>query len=65
MEAGVNIKVIQELCGNSRSGVTLDIYTTVTKELKLREFGYSEEEMKQQKEEWEQKMNNKTEDERG
>lgn len=64
MEAGVNIKVIQELCGHSRSDVTLDIYTTVTKELKLREFGNSEEEIKQQKEEWEQKMNNKTEDER-
>lgn len=63
VEAGVNIKVIQELCGHSRSDVTLDIYTTVTKELKLREFGNFEEKMKRQKEEWEQKMNNKTEDE--
>ena len=34
VEAGVNIKVIQELYGHSRSDVTLDIYTTVTKELK-------------------------------
>ena len=32
VEAGVNIKVIQELCGHTRSDVTLDIYTTVTKE---------------------------------
>lgn len=39
VEAGVNIKAIQELCGHTRSDVTLDIYTTVTKELKQREFG--------------------------
>ena len=51
VEAGVNIKVIQELCGHSRSDVTLDIYTTVTKELKQREFGNFEEKMKQQKQE--------------
>ncbi|MGN8887495.1 tyrosine-type recombinase/integrase [Blautia sp. HCP28S3_G10] len=31
VEAGVNIKVIQNLCGHSRSDVTLDIYTTVIK----------------------------------
>ena len=31
VEAGVNIKVIQELCGHTRSYLTLDIYTTVTK----------------------------------
>ena len=49
VEAGVNIKVIQELCGHTRSDVTLDIYTTVTKELKMREFGNFEEKMKQQK----------------
>ena len=52
VEAGVNIKVIQELCGHSRSDVTLDIYTTVTKELKQREFGNFEEKLKQQKQEW-------------
>ena len=52
VEAGVNIKVIQELCGHSRSDVTLDIYTTVTKELKKREFGNFEEKVKQQKQEW-------------
>lgn len=54
VEAGVNIKVIQELCGHSRSDVTLDIYTTVTKELMQREFGDFEEKMKQQKKEPEQ-----------
>lgn len=48
----MNIKVIQEICGHSRSEVTLDIYTTVTKELKQREFGNFEERMKQQKQEW-------------
>ena len=52
VEAGVNIKVILELCGHSRSDVTLDIYTTVTKELKQREFGNFEEKLKQQKQEW-------------
>ena len=49
VEADVNIKVIQELCGHTRSDVTLDIYTTVTKELKQREFGNFEEKMKKQK----------------
>ena len=56
VEAGVNIKVIQELCGHSSSDITLDIYTTVTKELKQREFGNFEEKMKQQKKEWEQAL---------
>lgn len=53
VEAGVNIKVIQELCGHSSSDVTLDIYTTVTKELMKREFGNFEEKLKKQKLEWE------------
>ena len=52
VEAGVNIKVIQELCGHSRSDVTLDIYTTVTKELKQREFGNFEAKLKEQKQEY-------------
>ena len=52
----MNIKVIQELCGHSSSDVTLDIYTTVTKELKQREFGNFEEKMKQQKQEWGQAL---------
>lgn len=53
VEAGVNIKVIQELCGHTRSDVTLDIYTTVTKELKMREFGNFAQKVKEQKQEWE------------
>lgn len=57
VEAGVNIKVIQELCGHTRSDVTLDIYTTVTKELKMREFGNFEEKLQQQKREWERTLN--------
>lgn len=57
VEAGVNIKVIQELCGHTRSDVTLDIYTTVTKELKQREFGNFEEKLNQQKQEWKQTLN--------
>ena len=63
VEAGVNIKVIQELCGHTRSDVTLDIYTTVTKELKQREFGNFEEKLKLQKQEWESKINKENEDE--
>lgn len=63
VEAGVNIKVIQELCGHSRSGVTPDIYITVTKELKQREFGNFEEKMKQQKQEWKQMWENAAEGE--
>lgn len=64
VESGVNIKVIQELCGHSRSDVTLDIYTTVTKELKQREFGNFEEKMRQQKQEWDQRLQHEAESER-
>lgn len=53
----MNIKVIQELCGHTRSDMTLDIYTTVTKELKQREFGNFEEKLNQQKQEWKQTLN--------
>ncbi len=52
VEAGVNIKVIQDLCGHSSSEVTLDIYTTVTKELKEREFGSFEQLLDKQRQEW-------------
>ena len=62
VEAGVNIKVIQELCGHTRSDVTLDIYTTVTKGLKQREFGDFEEKLNQQKQEWKQTLNDARED---
>lgn len=63
VEAGVNIKVIQELCGHSRSDVTLDIYTTVTMELKQREFGNFEAKLKEQKQEWKERLDNKETDE--
>lgn len=56
VEAGVNIKVIQELCGHSRSDITLDIYTTVTKELKEREFGNFEAKLKEQKKQWKEML---------
>lgn len=61
VESGINIKVIQELCGHTSSDVTLDIYTTVTKELKMREFGNFSEKMKQQKQEWEQMLTDEEE----
>ena len=41
--------MIQEICGHSRSDVTLDIYTSVNKELKQREFDNFESKMKRQK----------------
>ena len=52
VEAGVNIKVIQNLSGHSRSDVTLDIYTTVTKELKQAEFDAFQKKLKEKKQEW-------------
>ncbi len=39
VEEGVNIKVIQDVLGHKDVETTLNIYTDVTKELKLREFG--------------------------
>ena len=47
----------------TRSDVALDIYTTVTKELKQREFGNFEEKLKLQKQEWDKKINSEEEDE--
>lgn len=38
VEAGVNIKVVQEVLGHKDISTTLDIYTDVTKELAKREF---------------------------
>ena len=55
VEAGVNIKVIQNLCGHSRSDVTLDIYTTVTKELKQNEFDDFQKKLKEKKKAWKEK----------
>lgn len=56
VEAGVNIKVIQNLCGHSRSDVTLDIYTTVTKELKQNEFDDFQKKLKEKKKAWKEKL---------
>ena len=44
--------MIQNLCGHSRSDVTLDIYTTVTKELKQAEFDDFQKKLKEKKQEW-------------
>ena len=44
--------MIQNLCGHSRSDVTLDIYTTVTKELKQTEFDDFQKKLKEKKQEW-------------
>lgn len=51
VEAGVNVRVIQDLCGHEDFKTTMNIYTDVTKELKLREFQEFEEKMKKQREE--------------
>ena len=52
VEADVAIPVIQQLAGHSRSDVTLDVYTTVTNEFKMREFDDFQAKMKHQDEEW-------------
>ena len=44
--------MIQNLSGHSRSDVTLDIYTTVTKELKQTEFDDFQKKLKEKKQEW-------------
>ena len=55
VENNADYKILEDkadranLCGHTRSDITLDIYTTVTKELKLREFGNFSEKMAQQR----------------
>lgn len=49
VEAGVNLKVVQSVLGHADFSTTMDIYTTVTNELKQREFDSLQEKMKQQK----------------
>lgn len=44
--------MIQNLCGHSRSDVTFDIYTIVTKELKQAEFDDFQKKLKEKKQEW-------------
>ena len=49
VEAGVNIKVVQNVLGHADFSTTMDIYTDVTKELKQSEFGDLESKLKEQK----------------
>ena len=49
VEAGVNIKEVQNVLGHADFSTTMDIYTDVTKELKKREFDDLGENMKKQK----------------
>ena len=52
VESNTNIKVIQEIAGHSRSDITLNVYTTVTRELSQREFGNFENKLKEYKKDW-------------
>ena len=45
VEAGINLKVIQDTLGHKDFSTTMDIYTDVTKELKQREFDDLQEKM--------------------
>ena len=49
VEAGVNLKVVQSVLGHADFSTTMDIYTTVTNELKQREFDSLQEKMNQRK----------------
>lgn len=49
VEAGVNLKVIQDTLGHKDFSTTMDIYTDVTKELKQREFDQLQEKMNEKK----------------
>jgi len=48
VEAGVNLKVVQDVLGHKDFSTTMDIYTDVTRELKQREFGNLQEKMDEQ-----------------
>lgn len=49
VEAGVNLKVVQDTLGHKDFSTTMDIYTDVTKELKQREFDNLQEKMNRKK----------------
>lgn len=49
VEAGVNLKVIQDTLGHKDFSTTMDVYTDVTNELKQQEFGNLQEKMNQRK----------------
>lgn len=49
VEAGVNMKVVQDVLGHADFSTTMDIYTDVTKELKQSEFDNLEGKLKAQR----------------
>lgn len=49
VEAGVNLKVIQDALGHKDFSTTMDVYTDVTKELRQREFDSLQEKMGRRK----------------
>ncbi len=49
VEAGVNLKVIQDALGHKDFSTTMDVYTDVTKELRQREFDNLQDRMNQKK----------------
>lgn len=49
VEAGVNLKVVQDTLGHKDFSTTMNIYTDVTRELKQREFDNLQEKMNQKK----------------
>ena len=49
VEAGVNLKVVQDTLGHKDFSTTMDIYTDVKRELKQREFDNLQEKMNQKK----------------
>lgn len=57
VEAGVNLKVVQDTLGHKDFSTTMDIYTDVTKELKQREFDNLQEKMNQKKYKGKQRSN--------
>lgn len=57
VEAGVNLKVVQDALGHKDFSTTMDIYTDVTKELKQREFDNLQEKMEKKKYKGKQKEN--------
>lgn len=60
VEAGVNLKVVQDTLGHKDFSTTMDIYTDVTKEMKKREFDNLQEKMNQKKYRGKQKNNSGT-----
>lgn len=60
VEAGVNLKVIQDALGHKDFSTTMDIYTDVTRELKQREFDSLQEKMNKKRYKGNSKENSET-----